>query len=69
MSKNIGYIRMEVKVECPNCEDWFDLMGIDEADYVINAIFTNTTKSCTDLNYVIMCPHCEEDFILNEFEW
>ena len=69
MSKHKGYITMRVMTECPHCEDWFDLLEVDEPDYITNIIFTNTTEACTNLDYEVTCPHCEEDYILDEFEW
>ena len=48
---------------------YFDIVDQDQqyGDYsATNAMFENTSSSCTDMDLVFVCPECEEEFILDE---
>lgn len=55
-----------IKVECPYCHKQCDCSD----DYeIVDAMFENTTAACTNMGIEYTCPHCEQDFIVDELEY
>ena len=71
MKKIVGNISVEVWVTCPECGEYYDLIHEDgDQDYVLyDAIFTNTTESCTNLELEYVCPKCDKEFVLDKMEY
>ncbi len=68
MKKVLGYATVEVNVGCPNCGKSFDVLSgnNDDDNIVSDALYENTTKSCTDIGYQLSCPDCDLEFELDE---
>ena len=74
MKKVIGTPSYDIYVTCPNedCNHYFDIIEQDQTDgdyLATEAMFTNTTESCTNMDLVFVCPKCDEDFILDSLEY
>lgn len=54
-------------VECPHCNEWFDLFQGDDDHIYQGAIFGNRWGDLeTDDHH---CPSCEGEFIINKIDY
>ena len=54
-------------VNCPKCNEDFDLVDQDDDNVVSTAIFTNKWGDLE--GYEIYCPKCEHEFEIKEIEY
>ncbi len=54
-------------VECPNCEEDFDLAEMDEEGFFSTPIFNNQWDDLKDED--VTCPNCEHEMQLGEVEY
>lgn len=68
-SNPIGIISWQLNVECPKCEEEFDVVGQDaNRDYVIaTKIFNNDWDSVAGCD--VTCPNCEHEFQIGGIEY
>ena len=69
MDKVAGIADYSVYVECPACGAGFNTIDKDDDNEITGKMFENTVESCTDMDVLIACPHCDCEFILNEIEY
>lgn len=72
LKKVSGYPDYSISVTCPHCNHEFDAAKV-ESEFgesgLTDAMFANTTESCTDMDYEIECPECEKEFIIDKLEY
>jgi len=73
MKNAIASISIEVYVNCPHCDEFFDLLDdsldhdVEKSDILIAAF--QDEWGCKDAEIDVKCPECEKKFIVNEIEW
>lgn len=73
MKSAVASISIEVYVNCPNCDEFFDLLDdsldheVEKSDIMIAAF--QDEWGCKDAEIEVKCPECEKKFIVNEIEW
>lgn len=73
MKKTNADIRIEINVECPHCEEYINLLELDEMveeGYIYVRCFPDGEQwGCNGLNETIECPECKKDFIIEDVQY
>ncbi|MDV3508980.1 hypothetical protein CMU89_16990 [Elizabethkingia anophelis] len=73
MENAVASIYIQVNVNCPNCNEWIDLLDdsldteVEKSDIMI--ISFQDEWGCKDAEIEVKCPECEKKFIVTEIEW
>lgn len=62
-----AYLEWSLHVECPNCEETFDLVDQDHESRIANRIFNNAWDKLE--GYEVECPHCQHEFQIEKVEY
>ena len=54
-------------IECPHCEGDIDLADCDDDTEFARAIFNNKWADLKGAE--VTCPHCQEEFLIDEVEY
>lgn len=70
---NIARLRINLYVDCPNCEELIDLMQINaDNDYVYSSVIFDPDRDSKwpDMNGMeVTCPECKREFVLHGCEY
>ena len=57
--------RVEANINCPHCDDYFDVIGelTDSFEKLPNPY------ESADVDELITCPNCKEEFIIKDIEY
>ena len=69
LKKAKGDWNIELWVECPYCEEYFDFISVDRNWEVLAEIGVDVAKSNQNIEVDGVCPKCEKEFMLTEVSW
>lgn len=67
MKKSRANLSWSLWIDCPECEESFDLVDHDDESDIAMEIFNNKWDSLK--GYEVMCPECEAEFEIEAIDY
>lgn len=66
-------LTVEVNIDCPHCDNVFDLLeieGLNDGGWLYTKIFDSSGGwGCKNFNEVVDCPNCKKEIKVGDINW
>lgn len=72
MKKVDANLEIHVDVECPYCQEWFDILAessLDDREEILEAVLDDDSLGCEKFDKIVECPECHQKFMVEAVIW